>query len=87
MRSWPERCGKCSIASRPLKSCPLPHAGEGRKESSDQAIALRDPLPDHQAVFRAIAARDTAAARATMMELLRLALADMHIALVEPAAE
>lgn len=37
----------------------------------------RDPLPDHQAVHRAIAARDTAAARDAMTELLRLALADM----------
>lgn len=45
----------------------------------------RDPLPDHQAVFHAISARDTAAARGTMMELLRLALADMDIALAEPA--
>lgn len=44
----------------------------------------RDPLPDHRAVFQAIAARDTAAARATMAELLRLALADMDIALAEP---
>lgn len=44
----------------------------------------RDPLPDHHAVFQAIAARDTAAARATMSELLRLALADMDIALTEP---
>ncbi|MFZ2998174.1 FadR/GntR family transcriptional regulator [Sphingobium sp.] len=44
----------------------------------------RDPLPDHFAVFQAIAARDTAAARATMAELLRLALADMDIALNEP---
>ena len=39
----------------------------------------RDPLPDHRAVFQAIAARDTAAARNAMAELLRLALADMEI--------
>ncbi|WP_298398107.1 FadR/GntR family transcriptional regulator [Sphingobium sp.] len=44
----------------------------------------RDPLPDHRAVFEAIAARDTAAARSAMAELLRLALADMDIAIVEP---
>lgn len=44
----------------------------------------RDPLPDHRAVFQAIAARDTAAARSSMAELLRLALADMDIALAEP---
>ena len=44
----------------------------------------RDPLPDHRAVFEAIASRDTAAARAAMAELLRLALADMDIALTEP---
>jgi len=43
----------------------------------------RDPLPDHQAVHRAIAAQDVAAARAAMTELLRLALADMDIALSE----
>jgi DNA-binding FadR family transcriptional regulator len=47
----------------------------------------RDPLPDHRAVFQAIAARDTAAARATMAELLRLALADMDIALAEPNSD
>jgi len=41
----------------------------------------RDPLPDHRAVYQA---RDTAAARAGMAELLRLALADMDIALAEP---
>ncbi|MFC3442138.1 FadR/GntR family transcriptional regulator [Sphingobium rhizovicinum] len=44
----------------------------------------RDPLPDHRAVYQAIAARDTAAARAAMAELLRLALADMDIAITEP---
>ncbi|MES2159199.1 MAG: FCD domain-containing protein [Pseudomonadota bacterium] len=44
----------------------------------------RDPLPDHRAVYQAIAARDTAAARTSMAELLRLALADMDIALAEP---
>lgn len=47
-------------------------------------MAPRDPLPDHQAVCRAIVARDTAAARDAMMELLRLALADMDMALAEP---
>lgn len=46
----------------------------------------RDPLPDHRAVFQAIRARDTAAARNAMVELLRLALADMDIALNEPGA-
>ncbi|EQB06635.1 GntR family transcriptional regulator [Sphingobium quisquiliarum P25] len=46
--------------------------------------APRDPLPDHQAVCRAIAASDAAAARDAMMELLRLALADMDLALPEP---
>lgn len=44
----------------------------------------RDPLPDHRAVHRAIAARDTAAARDTMVELLRLAMVDMDTALNEP---
>jgi DNA-binding FadR family transcriptional regulator len=44
----------------------------------------RDPLPDHKAVYQAIAARDTAAARDGMTELLRLAMADMDIALAEP---
>ena len=46
--------------------------------------APRNPLPDHRAVFEAIAAQDTAAARSAMGELLRLALADMDIALNEP---
>lgn len=44
----------------------------------------RNPLPDHRAVFQAIAARDTAAARAAMAELLRLALADMEMVIAEP---
>lgn len=48
-------------------------------------VIPRDPLPDHRAVCQAIAARDTAAARAAMMELVNLALADMDIALAEPA--
>lgn len=47
----------------------------------------RDPLPDHRAVCQAIRARDTAAARNAMVELLRLALADMDIALNEPGAD
>lgn len=37
----------------------------------------RDPLPDHAAVFEAIAAQDPERARSAMAELLRLALADM----------
>lgn len=37
----------------------------------------RDPLPEHVAVFDAIAAGKSASARAAMEELLRLALADM----------
>lgn len=41
----------------------------------------RDPVPDHRAVLDAIAAGDPAAARAAMLELLRLALADMDSAL------
>nr|WP_153401484.1 FadR/GntR family transcriptional regulator [Polymorphobacter fuscus] len=41
----------------------------------------RDPLPDHIVVFDAIRDRDGAAARAAMAELLRLALADMGLAL------
>jgi DNA-binding FadR family transcriptional regulator len=41
----------------------------------------RDPLPDHALVFEAIKASDAAAARHAMAELLRLALADMGLAL------
>ena len=37
----------------------------------------RDPLPDHIAVFEAIAAQDAERARAAMVELLGLAFADM----------
>ena len=44
----------------------------------------RDPLPDHKAVHQAIAARDTAAARNSMVELLRLAMADMDVVMAEP---
>ena len=40
----------------------------------------RDPLPEHIAVFEAIAAGDDPQARRTMEELLRLALADMAVA-------
>ncbi len=45
----------------------------------------RDPLPDHVAVFEAIAAGTARSARAAMEELLRLALADMAMAR-EPTA-
>jgi len=41
----------------------------------------RDPLPDHVAVYEAILASDADRAHAAMAELLRLALADMAIAL------
>jgi DNA-binding FadR family transcriptional regulator len=41
----------------------------------------RDPLPEHEAVYRAIAAADAEQASAAMIELLRLALADMAAAL------
>lgn len=36
----------------------------------------RDPLPDHEAVYHAIANRDAEAARRAMVELIRLALID-----------
>jgi DNA-binding FadR family transcriptional regulator len=39
----------------------------------------RDPVPDHRALYEAIVAGDPAAARTTMVELIRLALADMEI--------
>lgn len=38
----------------------------------------RDPLPDHEAVFRAIEARDARAAHRTMADLVGLALADVR---------
>jgi DNA-binding FadR family transcriptional regulator len=41
----------------------------------------RDPLPEHEAVYRAIAAGDAEQAGAAMVELLRLALEDMAAAL------
>jgi len=40
----------------------------------------RDPLPEHVAVYEAIRAQNADAARDSMAELLRLALADMEIA-------
>jgi len=43
----------------------------------------RDPLPDHRALYEAIAAGDAAAAHATMGELVRLALADTTLSLGE----
>jgi DNA-binding FadR family transcriptional regulator len=39
----------------------------------------RDPVPDHVAVYDAIAAHDSEAARRAMADLLRLALEDMNI--------
>lgn len=44
--------------------------------------APRDPLPEHIAIYEAIAAMDPAAARVAMIELLRLALDDMAIDLI-----
>jgi DNA-binding FadR family transcriptional regulator len=41
----------------------------------------RDPLPEHEAVYHAVAAADPACAHAAMNELLRLALEDMAVAL------
>jgi len=41
----------------------------------------RDPLPDHRAVYLAIANADPAAARAAMTELVRLALEDTELSL------
>src|SRR3546814_14594195 len=43
----------------------------------------RDPLPDHEAVYQAIAARHTAAARRSMVDLLRLATAAMDRGIAE----
>jgi DNA-binding FadR family transcriptional regulator len=45
----------------------------------------RDPLPEHEAVYQAIAAADPARAHAAMSELLRLALEDMAVALPDQA--
>lgn len=39
----------------------------------------RDPVPDHERVYDAVAAKDTAAARTAMAELIRLAIADTPI--------
>ncbi|PAX07742.1 FadR/GntR family transcriptional regulator [Sphingomonas lenta] len=41
----------------------------------------RDPIPDHRAIYDAIADGDRAAARAAMTELVRLALIDTELAL------
>jgi len=41
----------------------------------------RDPLPEHRAVYDAIAAADPAGAKAAMTELVRLALADTTLSL------
>jgi DNA-binding FadR family transcriptional regulator len=41
----------------------------------------RDPMPDHRALYEAIVAADADAARRTMTELVRLALADTEMAL------
>src|SRR3546814_20288825 len=41
----------------------------------------RDPIPDHRALFDAVAAGDPRAARAAMAELIRLALIDTDISL------
>ncbi|HET9863979.1 MAG TPA: FadR/GntR family transcriptional regulator [Steroidobacteraceae bacterium] len=38
---------------------------------------LRDPVPDHELVYDAIASKDAEAARAAMLKLIRLAILDM----------
>ena len=38
----------------------------------------RDPIPDHERIYEAIAARDMGAARWTMESLIRMALADTY---------
>jgi DNA-binding FadR family transcriptional regulator len=49
-------------------------------EFKQRAHALkRDPLPEHWRVFDAIAAKDTAAARVAMTELIQLAIKDMPV--------
>ncbi|MBE7247837.1 MAG: FadR family transcriptional regulator [Actinomycetospora chiangmaiensis] len=44
-------------------------------------VLPRDPMPDHRALYEAIVSGDPAAARATMTELIRLALSDTEMAL------
>jgi DNA-binding FadR family transcriptional regulator len=44
-------------------------------------VMPRDPMPDHRALYEAIVSGDPAAARATMTELIRLALSDTDMAL------
>ncbi|WP_233503603.1 FadR/GntR family transcriptional regulator [Sphingomonas psychrotolerans] len=43
----------------------------------------RDPIPDHRALLDAIAASDVEAARGAMTELVRLALADTEVSLLD----
>jgi len=43
----------------------------------------RDPIPDHRALLDAIAASDVDAARRAMTELVRLALADTEVSLLD----
>ena len=43
----------------------------------------RDPVPDHRALFEAIARRDSEQAREAMADLVRLALRDTEISLSE----
>ena len=42
---------------------------------------IRDPIPDHRVLFEAIASADADAARESMAELVRLALADTESSL------
>ena len=44
-------------------------------------VLPRDPMPAHRALYEAIVSGDPAAARATMTELIRLALSDTEMAL------
>jgi DNA-binding FadR family transcriptional regulator len=47
----------------------------------------RDPVPDHRALFEAIARADPGQAREAMAELVRLALRDTEISLNEEGAD
>jgi DNA-binding FadR family transcriptional regulator len=69
----------CNSALISLASSIGTAVGLTTKFKEDRSREPRDPLPEHEAVYEAVARSDTAGARTAMIQLLRLALQDMQL--------